>query len=71
MGVFGTIWDSGGAAGPILAGFLIARLSYFNAFLIISALIAIAASIFAVGTKDPSKPSTKQVEAKIAAAEGP
>jgi len=26
MGVFGTIWDSGEAAGPILAGFLIASL---------------------------------------------
>lgn len=55
MGVFGTIWDSGEAAGPILAGFLIAHLSYFNAFLLISALIAIAASIFAVGIKDPIK----------------
>ena len=70
-GVFGTIWDSGEAAGPILAGFLIAHLSYSNAFFIISALFAIAASIFAVVIKDPLKSSTDQAEAKIAAVEGP
>ena len=71
MGVFGTVWDSGEAAGPILAGFLIAHLSYFNTFLIIAALIAIAASIFAAGIRDPIKPSTEEAEAKIAPVEGP
>lgn len=54
MGVFGTIWDSGEAAGPILAGFLIASLSYFNSFLIISGLMALAAVIFAITIKDPT-----------------
>jgi len=53
MGVFGTIWDTGEAAGPILAGFLIASLSYFNGFLIISALMALGALVFAVTIKDP------------------
>ncbi len=54
MGVFGTIWDSGEAAGPILAGFLIASLSYFNSFLIISGFMALAAVIFAITIKDPT-----------------
>ncbi|MFQ5852372.1 MAG: MFS transporter [Candidatus Binatia bacterium] len=54
MGVFGTIWDSGEAAGPILAGFLIASLGYFNSFLIISGLMALGALVFAVTTKDPN-----------------
>ncbi len=53
MGVFGTIWDSGEAAGPILAGFLIASLSYFNGFLIISGVMALAAVTFLVLVKDP------------------
>ncbi len=54
MGVFGTIWDTGEAAGPILAGFLIASLSYFNGFLIISVLLVLAASVFALTIKDPT-----------------
>ncbi len=53
MGVFGTIWDSGEAAGPILAGFLVASLSYFKGFLIISALMAVGAVVFALTIKDP------------------
>ena len=59
MGVFGTIWDSGEAAGPILAGFLIASLSYFNGFLVISGLMVLAAVIFAMTIKDPVKPSAR------------
>ncbi len=55
MGVFGTIWDTGEASGPILAGFLIASLSYFNGFLIISGLMALAAAVFALTIKDPTK----------------
>lgn len=66
MGVFGTIWDSGEAAGPILAGFLIASLSYFNGFVIISGLMALAAVIFAVTIKDPVKLSPRQAQAKPA-----
>src|SRR5712691_6138398 len=44
MGVFGTIWDTGEAAGPILAGFLIASLSYTPAFALIAALMAVVPS---------------------------
>lgn len=62
MGVFGTIWDSGEASGPILAGFLIASLSYFNGFLVISGLMAFAAVIFALAIKDPVQPSARQPE---------
>jgi MFS family permease len=64
MGVFGTIWDTGEAAGPILAGVLIATFSYFNGFLIIAALMVIVAGIFAVAVKDPTEASRRQVEAK-------
>ncbi|MBI2231342.1 MAG: MFS transporter [Deltaproteobacteria bacterium] len=66
MGVFGTIWDTGEAAGPILAGFLIASLSYFNGFVIISGLMAFAAMIFAVTIKDPVKLSPPQAQGKPA-----
>jgi len=53
MGVFGTIWDTGEAAGPILAGFLIASLSYAPAFTLIAALMAVVALIFAIFVRDP------------------
>jgi DHA1 family multidrug resistance protein-like MFS transporter len=53
MGVFGTIWDTGEAAGPILAGFMIASLSYAPAFTLIAALMVVVALIFAVFVRDP------------------
>jgi len=56
MGVFGTIWDSGEAAGPILAGFLIASLSYTPAFGLIAAFMAAMALLFLMMVKDPSLP---------------
>ncbi|MBI3013491.1 MAG: MFS transporter, partial [Candidatus Tectomicrobia bacterium] len=62
MGVFGTIWDSGEAAGPILAGFLIASLSYSNGFLIISILMAAAAATFALTVKDPLMAASRQAQ---------
>jgi MFS transporter, DHA1 family, multidrug resistance protein len=64
MGVFGTIWDTGEAAGPILAGVLIASFNYFNGFLIIAALMVIVAGIFALAVKDPTEASRPQAEAK-------
>jgi MFS transporter, DHA1 family, multidrug resistance protein len=66
MGVFGTIWDSGEATGPILAGFLIASVSYFGSFLIISGLMVTAAVIFALTVSDPVKPSAQHVQDKPA-----
>ncbi|MBI2359427.1 MAG: MFS transporter [Deltaproteobacteria bacterium] len=62
MGVFGTIWDSGEASGPILAGFLIASLSYFDGFLVISGVMALGAIIFAITVKDPVKPLATRAE---------
>ena len=53
MGVFGTIWDIGEASGPILAGVLIASLSYAPAFALIAVLMAVVALIFAVCVRDP------------------
>jgi MFS transporter, DHA1 family, multidrug resistance protein len=48
MGVFGTIWDVGEAAGPILAGILIGQIGYEPAFDVIAAIIAAVAVAFAV-----------------------
>lgn len=47
MGVFGTIWDIGEAAGPILAGILIGQIGYEPAFDVIAAIIAAVAVVFA------------------------
>jgi MFS family permease len=53
MGVFGTIWDSGEAAGPILAGLLIASVSYVPAFGIVAAMMILMAILFLVAVRDP------------------
>jgi MFS transporter, DHA1 family, multidrug resistance protein len=47
MGVFGTIWDVGEAAGPILAGILIGQVGYTLAFDVIAAVTAAVALAFA------------------------
>ena len=54
MGVFGTIWDCGEAAGPILAGVLIASLSYAPAFGLIAAFMVLVALVFFIAVKDPT-----------------
>jgi MFS family permease len=46
MGMQGMIGDIGHAGGPLLAGVLIAGLSYQNAFAIIAVLQLIAAALF-------------------------
>jgi MFS family permease len=46
MGTFGTIFDIGHAAGPILAGILIARLNYLQAFWIMAAMLLAAIPVF-------------------------
>jgi len=53
MGVFGTIWDSGEALGPILAGMLIASFAYRPAFGLLAALMAASAVVFLLAVKDP------------------
>ncbi len=54
MGVFGTIWDSGEAAGPIAAGLLIGALGYPPAFGLIAVFMAAVALAFALLVRDPS-----------------
>jgi MFS family permease len=51
MGIFGTIFDIGHASGPIAAGVLLTRFDYFHAFLMMSALLLIAAPIFVFSVK--------------------
>jgi DHA1 family multidrug resistance protein-like MFS transporter len=53
MGVFGTIWDIGEAAGPIIAGFLIVGLGYASTFDTL-ALVTVVVSIgVVVLVRDP------------------
>lgn len=49
MGVFGSLWDIGHAAGPLVAGVLIASLGYQSAFALIAAAILAALTIFLIG----------------------
>lgn len=52
MGVFGTIWDIGEAAGPILAGFLIGGLGYAGTFDVLAAASVAAAVAFMLLVRD-------------------
>ncbi|MBI5196837.1 MAG: MFS transporter [Nitrospirae bacterium] len=52
MGTFGTIFDIGHAAGPILAGFLIASLNYLYAFWIMSGILIFSLPVFIFGVKE-------------------
>lgn len=63
MGVFGTIWDVGEAAGPILAGILIAQIGYPRAFDVIAAVTAAIALVFAARVRLGAAPaaSSKQL----------
>ena len=50
MGTFGTIFDVGHAAGPIVAGLLLARMDYLPSFWIMGAvLLGVHPGIFADG----------------------
>ncbi|HEU5395064.1 MAG TPA: MFS transporter [Candidatus Methylomirabilis sp.] len=55
MGVFGTIWDSGEAAGPVLAGILVARAGYGVAFGAIAAGLGLVTLLFAFAVPDPER----------------
>ncbi|MBI2470907.1 MAG: MFS transporter [Planctomycetes bacterium] len=46
MGTFGSIFDIGHASGPILAGFLLAHMTYLSSFSIIAILLILASFIF-------------------------
>jgi DHA1 family multidrug resistance protein-like MFS transporter len=56
MGVFGTIWDVGEAAGPILAGILIGQIGYEPAFDVIAAITAAVAVAFAARIRIATAP---------------
>jgi DHA1 family multidrug resistance protein-like MFS transporter len=53
MGVFGTIWDIGEAAGPMIAGFLIGGLGYVGTFDVLAAVTVAAAVGVMVLVRDP------------------
>ncbi len=53
MGVFGTIWDIGEAAGPMIAGFLIGGLGYAGTFDVLAAVTAAAAVAVMALVRDP------------------
>jgi DHA1 family multidrug resistance protein-like MFS transporter len=53
MGVFGTIWDIGEAAGPMIAGFLIGELGYTATFDVLAAVIALVTVGLMALVRDP------------------
>lgn len=54
MGVFGSIWDTGHATGPILAGILVGAIGYRWAFGIVAVLILAGALLFAASVREPA-----------------
>lgn len=46
MGVFGSVWDAGHAAGPILFGFLLVLFGYRTSWLVMAAIMAMATLLF-------------------------
>ena len=59
MGVFGTIWDIGEAAGPMIAGVLIGGLGYAATFDVLAALTAAAAVGLMALVRDPKKAAVR------------
>src|SRR6266705_3083613 len=55
MGVFGTIWDVGEAAGPMIAGFLIGGLGYAATFDVLAGVTAVVAVGLMVVVRDPAR----------------
>jgi MFS transporter, DHA1 family, multidrug resistance protein len=60
MGVFGTIWDIGESAGPIIAGFLIGGLGYAATFDVLAAVtVAAAVGVMAL-VRDPKQSAAER-----------
>ena len=55
MGVFGTVWDIGEAAGPMIAGFLIGALGYAATFDVLAAITAVVTVGVMALVRDPKK----------------
>lgn len=51
MGVFGSLWDIGHAAGPVIFGFLLVALGYRTSWLIMALVMVTALVIFLVGMR--------------------
>jgi MFS family permease len=60
MGVFGTIWDIGEAAGPMIAGFLVGGLGYAATFDVLAAVTAAAAVGLMVLVRDRKTAATER-----------
>src|SRR5882762_4497911 len=58
MGVFGTIWDIGEAAGPMIAGFLIGGLGYAATFDVLAGVTAVVAVGLMVLVREPKSVAT-------------
>lgn len=50
MGVFGSLWDAGHAAGPVIFGFLLVALGYKTSWLIMAATMVVAIAVFLIGS---------------------
>ena len=61
MGTFGTIFDIGHAAGPILAGVLIAQIGYLYSFWIMAAMLLAAAPVFVLTVKIRPAPAQERI----------
>jgi DHA1 family multidrug resistance protein-like MFS transporter len=55
MGVFGSLWDIGHAAGPIATGFLLTHLDYLPAFGAISIVLLVATIAFQIYVREPRR----------------
>src|SRR5499426_4170179 len=64
MGVFGTIWDIGEAAGPMIAGFLIGGLGYAATFDVLAAVIALVSVGLMALVRDPKAASARDRESE-------
>lgn len=58
MGVFGSLWDAGHAAGPVLFGFLLVALGYRTSWLIMALIMAAALAVFLLRTMISRQPAT-------------
>lgn len=52
MGVFGSIWDTGHAGGPIIFGFLLVALGYRTSWLVMAIIMALALIVFFFGARE-------------------
>jgi MFS transporter, DHA1 family, multidrug resistance protein len=66
MGVFGTIWDIGEAAGPMIAGFLIGDLGYTATFDVLATVIALVTIGLIALVRDPKATSPDRQSDRLA-----